>query len=132
MKYIVALLLAAALLAPGQTTGDWKVLKLVGSTPISAMSDQEAAKLVGSTLKVTNEEVKFRGESYAKPALKVSKTARSTFYKGYKMDGNPLKLPPTISTEDLGCTTLVHLSSGKAIFYWDGYFYSAALVQKPQ
>ena len=125
MKILLALLLATCLHSAEVDNGNWKVTKVLASAPVAAMSDEQAAKLVGTTLQANDSGVHFAGENYPKPTFKLSRTTRADFYKGYKMTGNPLKLPPVFTTEDLGCTTLVKLRSGKTVFYWDGYFYSA-------
>jgi hypothetical protein len=124
MKTLLVFLLAVCLHAAEIEGGNWKVIKVVASAPIAAMSDEQAAKLVGTTLRADGSGVHFAGENYPKPIYKVTRTTRAELYKGYKMAGNPLKLPPLVMT-DLGCTTLLKLRPNRVIFYWDGYFYSA-------
>jgi hypothetical protein len=125
MKILLLLLLAPVLHPAEVEAGNWKVTQVVASAPIAAMSDEQAAKRVGTTLHASGSGVHFADGDCPSPTFKLARTNRSEFYKGYKMTGNPLKLPMVVVTEDLGCTLLVKVRSGKVIFYWDGYFYSA-------
>ncbi|WP_426174205.1 hypothetical protein [Massilia sp. TWR1-2-2] len=108
--------------------GTWKLTKLLDSSEISSIDDDEAAALVGQFLVITLHQVTLAGEACRKPpkfTRHYEDTAKYVRETAHAPVGR-LGLPTTVEAVELACTEALIKGHNKMVVYWKGYFFDAA------
>jgi flagellar hook assembly protein FlgD len=126
---VLALVTASAHAAPpanADILGSWKLTRVLDSSEIASMDDQEAAKLVGKTVLISAQKVSLAGESCPPPVIERHREPAAKYIReNAHAPVGRLGLPDTVMVIHLGCTEAFVKGKGKIVFYWDGFFYDA-------
>jgi len=121
--------------APGKDVnadiyGRWKIIKVLDSAHIAALSESEAKRLLGKTVVVSKDKLVFNGEECDAPSYErtVEDTARSMREQGHVSSVN-MGLPEQMTVIDAGCTYLFLKSKDRIVVHWRGFYFDA-LKQK--
>ncbi|QGZ42252.1 hypothetical protein IP92_03959 [Pseudoduganella flava] len=136
---VIALSLATALLQPALAAdagnrdllGKWRLTKVLDSSEISALDDREAARLVGETLVIAQDEISLAGETCKEPEFErhIEDTVRYLREEAHAASGK-LVLPAFVEVVDLACTEVLRKNDTSIVLYWKGFFFEA-VMQEP-
>jgi hypothetical protein len=111
--------------------GKWRITKVLDSSEISALDDNEAARLVGTTLVIDRDKVSLAGETCVDPEFELhyEDTVRYLREEAHAASGR-LGLPSVVTVVDLACTEALLKGHGRIVLYWKGFFFDA-IKQQP-
>lgn len=106
--------------------GSWKLTKVLDSSQISSLDDNEAARLVGKTLVIEKTKVTLAGETCEDPEFErhYEDTVRYLREEAHAASGK-LGLPSTVTVVDLACTEALLKGHDRIVLYWKGFFFDA-------
>lgn len=106
--------------------GRWKITKVLDFADITAMSEQDANKLLGKTLVVAKDKLMFDGETCEAPsyARTVEDTAKTMREKGH-VSSVAMGLPEKVIVIDARCTELFIKSKDRIVLHWKGFYFYA-------
>jgi hypothetical protein len=133
---LVASMLALSLSAHAKDAltelqGTWKIQSIIGSGAASSMSDREARKMIGKTLKVEARRFTLNGQPCRD--TKYEETTEATaghFEREWNTTVKDIPLPDPVTAIDTGCATLYPLKNGKLMVAEKGVFFEAARLKK--
>jgi hypothetical protein len=104
--------------------GTWRLTKVLDSSDISALDDNEAARLVGKTLVIARDHVSLAGETCREPEFEhhFEDTVRYLREEAHAASGK-LGLPEVVEVIDLACTEVLRKNHDKLVLYWKGFFF---------
>jgi len=106
--------------------GTWKLTRVLDSSEITAMDDDEAAQLVGKTVLISTEKISLAGRECPQPVFeRYREPAAKYIRENAHAPVGRLGLPDTVTVIHLGCTETFLKGRGKMAFYWRGFFYDA-------
>lgn len=106
--------------------GQWITVNILDTADIAGMSDSAARKLIGQRLEISPAALKFAGESCKSPSYSrsVREPIKYLREEWHARSGN-LGLPNPVITIDAQCTDLFLTGTGRMVFNWNGFFFSA-------
>jgi hypothetical protein len=111
-------------LNPGQLFGHWTITAIATASPVTAMSGEEAARLVGHTLIIAANKLQFDHEN-CRPTYEASKESLTQIAQDYNIDVKQLTLPDPVARYDGDCTELFVPNRDRIVFSWKGFFLDA-------
>lgn len=106
--------------------GTWTLTKVLDSAEITAMDDQEAARLVGRTLVIRPDKIVMVGEDCDEADFERHREPAAKYVReNYHAPVGRLGLPDSVTVVNLGCTEALLKGSGRIVVFWDGFFYDA-------
>jgi hypothetical protein len=117
-----------ACLADGQKTkapyGDWKVTAVASAGPVTAMSGEAAALLVGKILVLKPKTLQFAGR-ICQPTYGVTEESADDFLEEYRVNLKELNLRQPVIRFEADCTDVFIRDANTILFTWKGYFLEA-------
>jgi hypothetical protein len=107
-----------------QLYGHWTITAIATASPVTAMSGEEAARLVGHTLTMTPNKLQLDHED-CRPTYESSKESLAQIAQDYKIDVKELTLPDPVLRYDGDCAELFVPKPDRIVFSWKGYFFRA-------
>jgi hypothetical protein len=127
-RWTILVLLTVSLhgaeLTPSQLYGRWTVTAIATAGPVTAMSGDEAAHLVGRSVVITPDKFKFAGTSCSASYASSISTPQDVAVD-YKVSVSDLGLPDQVQRFDADCTEVLIQSPDTIIFSWEGYLLRA-------
>jgi hypothetical protein len=111
--------------------GTWTLTKVLDSSEISSIDDEEAAELVGKTLTIEPDKVSLAGHRCAgAPEFErhYEDTARYIREDAHAPAGR-LGLPEVVTVVELACTVAFLKAYNEIVIYWKGFFFNAVKQQ---
>lgn len=106
--------------------GRWRVIKVLDSADIAAMSDKQARALIGKRLEIGSMRLQFQGRT-CKASAYVRKEVEPARYlrEAWHARSGKLGLSDPVTVIDAQCTELFLKSKSHIVFNWDGFFFEA-------
>jgi hypothetical protein len=106
--------------------GTWRLAKVLGSADISAMSDRQAASMVGKVVLIAKDRFEIGSRicwqpTYERSAEDLVKSFRE---HGHVSSAN-MGLPDPVTAIDARCTHLYLKAPGRIVVQWDGFYFEA-------
>jgi hypothetical protein len=110
----------------GDVLGRWRLTKVLDSSDIAALTDNQAARLVGEIFTVENSQVSLAGQVCKQPDFNrhYEDTVRYLREEAHASSWK-LGLPEVVTVVDLSCTEVLFKGTNKAVLYWKGFFFDA-------
>lgn len=136
-RAIAALIIAVAAIpatAAAQSNDDvlgrWRIIKVLDSSDIAALTDDGAAQLVGKVLTVEPDKIALGGDVCKQPDFErhYENTVRYLREDAHAASGK-LGLPEVVTVVDLGCTEALFKGYDKIVILWKGFFFDAVRLR---
>lgn len=106
--------------------GRWKIARILDYADISALSEQQARKLLGKTIVVAKDKLVIGGETCDAPSYErtIEDTAKTMREKGHVSSAN-MGLPEQVTVIDAGCTVIFLKAPDRIVIQWRGFYFDA-------
>jgi hypothetical protein len=106
--------------------GRWRITKVLDSSDIAALTDNQAARLVGKIFIVEPNKVSLGNEVCKEPDFNrhYEDTVRYLREEAHASSWK-LGLPEVVTVVDLSCTEVLLNGYNKVVLYWRGFFFDA-------
>lgn len=106
--------------------GKWKLTKVLDSSEISALDDDEAERLVGQVLTISEKEVRFGKRTCKEPDFEVTRAERNDYFRrSAHVSAEKLGLPNPVTAVHISCTYVYKKLPGRIVVHWKGVFFDA-------
>ncbi|UTY60470.1 hypothetical protein [Massilia sp. erpn] len=126
-------LAAHAQQADHKLVGTWKITAVLDSQDTTSLSNEDAAKLVGKTLLIEPQHVRFDDADCKNASFKVTRHRfYSYFIKQYNFEPKHLPLPDYVQEVTVECASPVGINfiylrdRNQIVLFWEGFFLNAA------
>lgn len=106
--------------------GKWKLTKVLDSSEISALDDDEAERLVGQVLTITEKEVRLGKRTCKDPDFEVTHAETNEYLqRSAHASAKMLGLPNPVTAVHINCTYVYKKAPGRLVVHWKGVFFDA-------
>lgn len=106
--------------------GKWKLTKVLDSSEISAIDDEEAEQLIGQVLTISEKEVRFGKRTCKEPDFEVTRAETVEYFqRNARADAEKLGLPNPVTAVHINCTYVYKKAPRKLVVHWKGVFFDA-------
>lgn len=106
--------------------GQWKLTKVLDSSDISALDDDQAEQLVGHVFSIAIDKVQFRGRKCTDPDFEVTTGETNEYFeRRAHVSADRLGLPNPVTAVHVSCTYVYKKAPDKLVIHWKGYFFDA-------
>jgi hypothetical protein len=125
------ILAAAADGQSGSVTGNWKITAALDGADITSRDEREARQLIGRTLVISREEVRF-GKRVCGPSTYDSMSVEPRLFlrNEFHASAERLALPNPVTVVELSCTSVFIKGKDRLVVAWDGWFFDAVRVKR--
>lgn len=107
--------------------GNWKLTKVLDSSEISALDDDEAEKLIGKVLHISEKEIRLGERTCREPDFEVTRAETNEYFRrSAHASAAKLRLPNPVTAVHLNCTYVYKKAApGRLVVHWKGVFFDA-------
>jgi len=106
--------------------GQWKLTQVLDSSEITALDDDQAQRLVGKTLTISQDKVQLGDRVCTDPDFEVTVAERDLFFASQAhASAAQLDLPDPVTAVHVNCTYVYKKTPDKLVVYWKGFFFDA-------
>jgi len=111
--------------------GKWRIVKVLGHSAITDMSERSARGMVGRRVFIGKDRFVFNGEVCEAPAyVRTREDTAVTLREKWHASAANLGLPDPVTAFDAGCTTIFAKSRGALVVPWSGYFFEIVPLRR--
>jgi hypothetical protein len=109
--------------------GEWKLTKVLDSSEITALDDEQAEKLVGRTFTIQADKVQFAGRTCQDPNFEVTQAETYEYFaRNAHASAENLGLPNPVTAVHVDCTYVYKKAPDKLVVHWKGFFFDAVKI----
>lgn len=110
--------------------GRWRLIKVLDSADIAAISDRQARAMVGKQVLITKDRFVIGGRSCRRPTYErsVDDLAKSFREEGHVSSVN-MGLPDPVTAIDARCTHIYLKAPERIVIHWDGFYFDAVRLR---
>ena len=136
MKCTLTFLVLLLLVAPGRTDevdadviGRWSISAVLEASEVAALSDQQAQRLIGTTLNISRDQLEFAGRVCQRPDFHRSQLEPVRYFReqAHASAAN-LGLPAPVTVVHVSCTYVYPKTADKLVLHWRGFFFDATRI----
>lgn len=106
--------------------GKWKLTKVLDSSEISALDDDEAEQLVGQVLTISEKEVRLGKRTCKDPDFEVTRAETNEYFqRNAHVSAVNLGLPHLVTAVHINCTYVYKKTPKRLVVHWKGVFFDA-------
>ena len=106
--------------------GKWKLTKVLDSSEISALDDNDAERLVGQVLRISEKEVRLGQRTCKEPDFEVTRAEKNEYFRrNAHASAEKLGLPNPVTAVHINCTYVYKKTPGRIVVHWKGVFFDA-------
>jgi hypothetical protein len=106
--------------------GKWKLTKVLDSSEISALDDDEAQRLVGQVLTISEKEVRLGQRTCKEPDFEVTRAETNEYFeRSAHASAKKLGLPNPVTAIHINCTYVYKKAPGRVVVHWKGVFFDS-------
>lgn len=106
--------------------GKWKLTKVLDSSEISALDDDEAANLVGKVLIIAKDRVQLGGRVCIAPTFEATQEdPQKHMEEQAHASAEKMGLPNPVTVVQVSCTVVFVKGPDRLVVHWKGYFFDA-------
>jgi hypothetical protein len=106
--------------------GQWKLTKVLDSSEISSIDDEEAERLVGKVLTIAKDRLQFGERICARPTFEATReNPRKHMEAEAHASAEKLGLPNPVTVVQVSCTVVFIKNPNRMVVHWKGYFFDA-------
>ena len=116
-----------------EVIGDWRFTSVLDNVEITSIDDEQAKKLLGRVMAIRKEGTRFGDQTCGAPSLEAQRVEPDLYVRREaQISTRNLRLPNPVTVVDLGCTHVFIKQPNRAVIFWDGFFFSAVKIGKPE
>ena len=110
--------------------GQWKLMKVLDSSEITALDDEQANKLVGQVFVIQANKVQFAGRICQDPNFEMTQAETYEYFaRNANASADNLGLPNPVTAIHVDCTYVYKKAPDKVVVHWKGFFFDAVRLR---
>lgn len=106
--------------------GNWKLTKVLDSSEISALDDDQAAQLVGKIIRIAKDRVQLGDRVCSSPTFEATREdPRKHMEEQAHASAEKMGLPNPVTVVQISCTVVFVKAPNRLVVHWKGYFFDA-------
>jgi hypothetical protein len=106
--------------------GKWKLTKVLDSSEISALDDDEAAQLVGKVITIAKDRVQLGDRVCSSPTFEATReNPQKHMEEQAHASAEKMGLPNPVTVVQVSCTVVFIKSRDRLVVHWKGVFFDA-------
>jgi hypothetical protein len=111
--------------------GSWKIVAVLDSSEIAALTDEQARRLIGKTLTISSDKLEFAGRVCKKPDFdRTQEEPVKYFRESAHASAAKLGLPTPVTVVHVSCTYVYPKFPDELVVHWKGFFFNAMRLRK--
>lgn len=111
--------------------GRWKLTAALDAADITSLDEREAKLLVGSTLRISKEQLQLGKRICSTPDFEAERVEPRLYLRErYHADSDHLGLPSPVTIVHLDCTSAFVKNPNHLVVFWDGWFFDAVRLKR--